>query len=210
MDNSDVNILAATGEISGYGAQGKTEFVLEYRTDGAVAVAPILNFTVSNIAAETATFLSDPPVEVDFTFDAFANGGGDRYSASATARATYNNAEIVNQNNMSGTANQYECTFGLCFRAAYIFDDISDAILVGVLNPGNIATIVVEMTAELTFNGLEQGAYARIRDSNGSGLTYWTTFADVPTGRAPAPATWLQMLAGIFAILRRFARSQSS
>lgn len=201
--------FASTGKLSGYGAEASTFFALEYFNNGSTPVSPIFNFSLSNIAAETAT-AGGPAVEAELTFDAYVNGGGDSYSASATARATYNNPQIVNQNNMSGSVVPYNCVPGFCFNAAYIFNDISDAILVGVLNPGQRKEVIVEMSAELTFIGIEQGAYARIRDPNGGPvLTYSTTFANVPGGPGPgpspvpAPATWLLMLGGLYAATRR-------
>ncbi len=199
--------VATTGELTGYGAEGKTALYLEYFNDEALAIAPFFNFTLSNIAADT-TFAAGDPVEAEFKFDVSSSGSVDSFSASATARSTYNNAEIVNQNNMTGNAVPYECSFGFCFRAAYLFDDVMDSISVGLLDPGEIATVFVGMSAKTTFMGTEQGAYARIQDPNGgSAFSYNTTFADVGTpSQVPEPSTVLLLmsgLGGLIAVRRR-------
>lgn len=201
--------IATTGKLTEYGAEGKTALYLEYFNDEALAIAPIFNFSLSNVAADT-THAGGDPVEAEFKFDVSSSGSGDSFSASATARSTYNNAEIVNQNNMSGNAVPYECSSGFCFRAAYLFDDIMDSISVGLLDPGATATVFVDMSAETTFNGTEQGAYARIQDPNGgSAFSYTTTFANVggpPPSQVPLTSTALLFmggLGGLFAVRRR-------
>ncbi len=207
-DSSDA-YFAATGENSGYGARGLTKLTLEYKNDGSQDVSPIFNFSLSDIYAETFNGGSGP-VEVNFDYKAYVLGGGDSYNASGTARHEYNNAQFINANNMSASIAHADCMFGVCNKALYSFGDISDSIMVGLLHPNDIANIVVEMSVQLNFNGLEQGAYARIQDPNGgSAFNYWTTFANAPGGSAtvPEPTTWLLILNGLLAIRWRVLRS---
>ena len=209
--DGDVYNVASTGTDSEFGGEASTVLALHYYNDGVDPVSPIFNFTLSSIAADTATF-GDEPVEAEISFDAYVSGGGDSFSASATARSSYNQAEIVDANNMSGTVQPYECDFGVCFRAAYIFDDITDALLLGVLNPGEWVDVIVEMGAKTSFRAYEEGAYARIRDPNGGAVfAYSTTFDNLvtPPAPAPVPATWLLLIGGLAAVRRWFMRTPS-
>lgn len=211
VDSNGFPNVAATGKLSGYGATADTAFVLDYYNDGAAAVNPIFNFTLSSIAAVLFHGGGGPdPVEAKFNFKTHILEGGDSFSASATAQGNYNDFQLVDANNMSATIVTSDCFFGVCQTGNYIFDDITESIAVGLLNPGERKTVVVEMGAETIFNGTELGAYARIKDpSGGPAFTYDTTFVPVGPTPVPLPASAFLLLGafGSLVALRRRHRS---
>lgn len=204
VDNTDRENMAATGERTGYGAKAFTVFAMIYRNDGPDAINPIFNFTLSNISATLFFGGGEDPVEAKFKFDAgvfSASGhddGGDSFSASATAKGEYNDFQLVDANNMSASITRQDCSFDVCYEGKFNFDDISDSISLGILNPGDEKLVTVNMQAETIFNGGEQGAYARIKDPNGGNVfSYSTTFAPVGPAPVPLPASAFLLLGGL-------------
>jgi len=163
----------------------------------------MFDFRISGVELEVFNGGGSITPEASVSFSAFVSGG-DRYDAQMTLTGAYNDFQIQDAQGFGGTVQREECYMGTCLRGVVPVDVLTGSINIGILQPGETATIVTDLIVDITFDGTETGARAKAVDPNG-GSYFSYSFGPTPSPvPLPAPAWMLiSALAGLGALRRR-------
>lgn len=196
---SDPYGMGYSGDGTEENGEAWTAITYTFFNDGPDTIAPIFNFTLSDIIVSAFTAGGAAPnASIVFGVSSIA----ETYSARVEVQGDYNHPKITTDN-IDGVSSQSECGGSTCYRTTWT-GSASGSISVGAIASGESGYASVTMFANATFEGYEDGAYAQIWDPNGGPVFTYSVTDDVPVSPVPLPASGLLLLGALSLVgLRR-------